>query len=106
MRLSVRGVSIPTTPAIQSHTERRVKAAAARLGSQVRAVVVRLSDLNGPRGGEDKLCVIEARLEGGQGVVRIEQAGDDLYEVIDRATSRLKQVLLRRVNRRADHRVR
>lgn len=104
MRLQVRGISIPTTPAIKAHAERRVQSAAARLGSSVRSVAVRLSDLNGPRGGQDKLCVMEARLAGGGGVVRIEESGDDLYGVIDRAAGRLKQVLGRRVNRRADHR--
>lgn len=106
MRLQVRGVSIPTTPAITRHAERRVRSAAARLNSHVRGVAVRISDLSGPKGGRDKLCVMEAQLAGGGGVVRIEEAGDDLYAVIDRAAGRLKQVLSRKVDRKVDHRAR
>ncbi len=57
-------------------------------------VIVRLSDINGPRGGKDKRCHLEMRLKGLPEVV-IEDTEVDLYVAIDRAAERAGRALLR-----------
>jgi putative sigma-54 modulation protein len=61
-------------------------------------VVVRLSDINGPRGGDDKRCLIEVRLKAA-GAVVIEDTEANLYFAIDRATERAGRTLARRLGR-------
>jgi len=65
--------------------------------------VVRLSDINGPRGGNDKRCRIKVPLAGRQDVV-IEDTEADLYVAIDRAADRTERALARRLERLREHR--
>jgi len=62
---------------------------------------VRLSDINGPRGGLDKRCGIEIRLKGASAVA-IEDTEADLYVAIDRAAERAGRTLDRRLARQRD----
>ena len=64
----------------------------------VNRVVVRLSDINGPRGGADKRCHIQVVLAGIPDVV-VEDTEVDLYTAIDRATDRARRTVFRRVDR-------
>ena len=64
----------------------------------IQRVTVRLSDINGPRGGEDKRCHIALRLKGLPRLV-IEDTEADLYVAIDRAAERAGRTLARRLAR-------
>jgi len=55
---------------------------------------VELSDLFGPKGGNDKQCEVIMTLPRGN-VLRIEEVSDDLYAAIDAAGNRLGQALER-----------
>ena len=55
---------------------------------------MRLSDINGPRGGKDKRCHLELRLKGLPEVV-IKDTEVDLYVAIDRAAERAGRALQR-----------
>lgn len=55
---------------------------------------VELSDLFGPRGGNDKQCEVIMTLPHGN-ILRIEEVSDDLYTAIDTAGDRLGQALER-----------
>jgi ribosomal subunit interface protein len=55
---------------------------------------VELSDLFGPRGGNDKQCEVIMTLPHGN-ILRIEEVSDDLYAAIDAAGGRLGQGLER-----------
>ena len=64
----------------------------------IQRVTVRLSDINGPRGGEDKRCHIALRLKGLPRLV-IEDTEADLYVAIDRAAERAGRTVQRRLAR-------
>lgn len=55
---------------------------------------VRLSDLNGPRGGIDKRCVVELDTDG-RGKVVIQAVARDWRSAIDNALGRAARTLLR-----------
>lgn len=65
----------------------------------VSRVVVRLSDINGPRGGADKRCAIEIRLRGAR-VIALCELDSDLYRAIDHAVERARRIFARRNERR------
>ena len=52
MQIDVQALGLELTPALREHTERRLHFALGRSDTQVSRLWVRLSDLNGPRGGE------------------------------------------------------
>lgn len=63
---------------------------------------VRLSDLNGPRGGVDKRCVVELDTDG-NGKVVIQAVGRDWRSAIDSALGRAARALLRLWQRNRRH---
>lgn len=89
------------TPALREYVEKRLAYALAHGGTSIRRLTVRLSDINGPRGGDDKRCLIEARLKQAPAVV-IEDIEADLYLAIDRAAERAGRTLARRLGRQRE----
>jgi len=59
---------------------------------------MRLSDINGPRGGADKRCHLQAMLADLPDVV-VENIEADLYVTIDRATDRAMRPVARKIDR-------
>jgi ribosome-associated translation inhibitor RaiA len=87
MRLEIRRRNVPATAALREHIERRILFALARFSNRVARVTVRVSDVNGPHGGLDKLCRIMVVLRGARNV-QVEDLDAGLYAVIDRAADR------------------
>ena len=102
MRIDVQGLGFPLTAALLNHTERRLRFALTRTSDRIMRVVVRLGDANGPRGGEDKFCRMQVHLQRAAPVL-IEDAGVDLYAVIDRVAERAGRSVAKRIDRRHDN---
>ena len=99
MRVDIKTNGIDLTDGLREHTERRLEFALDRAHHDISSVTVRLSDINGPRGGFDKRCQIQIPLPHHRGVV-IEETDADLYVAIDRAASRAGNTLGRQLSRR------
>ena len=98
MRIDIQGRGFPLTAPLLDHAQRRLRFALTRTRNRITRVVVRLGDTNGPRGGEDKFCKIQVVLEHAPSVL-IEDAGADLYAVIDRAAERAGRNVAKHVDR-------
>ena len=96
MQIDIQSQGFALTHALRDYAERRLKFAVARAGDRIRRVRVRLSDVNGPRGGIDKRCCIQVMLNGLAGVV-IEDTEANLYLAIDRAADRVGRTVMRRM---------
>lgn len=94
MRIRVRGGGLELTDALRDHVERRLLFALGRFGRRVAAVSVRIEDVNGPRGGADKRCLMAVRLNP-RGEVVVEKTDSDLYAAVDRAAGRLGEGVAR-----------
>ena len=103
MNIVIQSRGFAVTTAMRQHIERRVLFALGWADYQVKKVEVRLSDLNGPRGGEDKLCQIQILATGVPQVV-IQDVEDDVYVAIDRAADRAGHALARRLEKIREHR--
>jgi len=101
MRIEIQARGFELTEALRAHAQRRLQFALDRSGREVRNVNVRLSDINGPRGGNDKRCAIQISL--GEQKLVVEDTKADLYLAIDRAVERCKRVLSKRLARLREH---
>ncbi len=73
-----------------------------RYESDITRIEVHLADVNGPKPGEDKRCLLEARLEGRKPIAVSHQALS-LDEAIDGATEKLESSLETILGRARDH---
>ena len=90
--------SIKTTEAQHAYIMERVGAAAARLKDVPCTIDVRLTDLNGPKGGVDKQCAISVTPPG-LAAVRVEEQASEYYPAIDAAAAALKRSLAKALER-------
>jgi hypothetical protein len=79
--------------------ETRVRAATQRMTGLLSRAVVRLKDLNGPRGGVDKECQIQINTARGD-VLVVSSRGSDWRTALDTALSCAMQALARRFEAR------
>lgn len=94
MRIVIRsGHAAPA--AIAAQARRRFEFALGRFGARVRSLTVRLSDLNGPKGGVDKQCRVAIRLDGTKRTIVIEHTDQSAVAAIDRAAERAARAVAR-----------
>ena len=98
MQIEIQALNFPMTHALRGHIERRLRFTLNTSSQYVKRILVRLSDINGPRGGNDKRCHLEVILPGLAVVVEDTEA--DLYLAINRATSRAGRTVMRQLRRR------
>lgn len=84
MQIDIQARNFPLPDALRSHIEQRLSLALSARHDHIQRVLVRLSDINGPRGGADKCCHIQVVLTRDADVV-IKDTETDLYVAIDRA---------------------
>ena len=94
MHIAIQTRGFPLTEALKSHVEKRLGFTFSNASSRVRRVHIRLSDLNGPRGGIDKCCHVEVRLDR-LPVVVVEDIQSDMYTAINRAAGRAARTVMR-----------
>jgi len=63
------------------------------------STVIRLSDVNGPKGGNEKCCLLKMTIAGMPDTI-IESKANDLYAAIDQAFNRASRTLCRRLSKR------
>ncbi len=102
MNLQIQTRDFTLTDGLRQHVATRLAYALNHGRDLIRRIVVRLSDINGPRGGEDKCCGIEVRLKGAPALV-VEDVQADLYLAIDRASERIGRTLDRHLARRREN---
>ena len=97
VRLVARDVAF--SPSLKGHVERRLDFALTQVRQKVSRIVIRLRDLNGPRGGRDKVCHVSVVMPGHPEIV-IREVQEDMYFAIDRAIKRAAHRAMRLLTRR------
>ncbi len=101
MQIEIQARNFSLTEALRGHIQRRLGFALSTRYEHIKRILVRLSDINGPRGGNDKCCLIQVVLPGQADVV-IEDTESNLYVAIDRAADRVSRTVTRRLGRLRD----
>lgn len=96
MQVDIQSLGFSLTPALSDYAGKRIDYSLSFASDRIARLIVRLSDINGRRGGHDKRCLLELRLKGAPGIV-IEDVEEDLYAAIDRATERARRALVRKL---------
>ena len=96
MQIAIQAHGFSLTDSLEQHVQDRLRFAFSRVSGRVRRVLVTLSDINGPRGGVDKRCLLEVRLDGLSSVI-VQDIQTDLYTAIDRAAGRAARSVMRRL---------
>ena len=99
MTIDVRVRGIDFTDELHKAVERIIAFAVDRYDTQVDKISVYLADLNGPKGGVDKLCQITANLSRGNPVLILEK-GTEILSMVNRAARRLGHRIGRNIQRR------
>lgn len=89
--------------ALAERAKSTVESTLGHLAEHITRVEVHLSDVNSDKGGPDKRCMIEARLEGHQPIAVTDEA-DSIGQAIDGATEKIKSALDHTLGRLRDHR--
>jgi len=98
MQIDIQSQGFTLTDGIRDHLMKRLACRLSHGDDHITRVNVRLSDINGPRGGADKRCFIEVRLKRAPALA-IEDTEADLYLAIDRAAERAGRTMDRRLER-------
>jgi ribosomal subunit interface protein len=99
MNIQIRGIGIQGTEAIAAHVERRLAFALSRFSAHLDRIQVRFSDLNGPKGGPDKVCQLDFQVRGA-GTATVEARDADLYAAVDLAAAKAGRRVARLLDRR------
>jgi ribosome-associated translation inhibitor RaiA len=83
---------------VQGYTKEKLGVRLHKFGHRVISVTVWMKDLNGTKGGVDKVCHMEARLAGME-PVNVQEINGDLRAVIDLAMDRLEDALRRHIGK-------
>jgi len=98
MTISIRVRGIEWTDELHKEVERSVAFAVDRYQTHVNHVSVYLVDLNGPKGGADKLCQMTAKLRSGDRVFILEK-GSAIVPTVNSAVDRLRYRIGRGIRR-------
>ena len=94
MRVEIRGQGIQLSERLSGQTRTRLHFALGRFSPQIESVIVRYTDLNGPRGGVDKRCRIIIRAHR-LGTIIAEATGEALDGALAQASDRAGRALIR-----------
>ncbi len=99
MNVYVRFRGLEASPEVAELVSRRVNERLGRFDGQLTSVLVRISDINGPKGGVDKRC--QVTVQGPRfGVATLENLSGDVPSAIETAFDRLAHIVRRIFERR------
>jgi putative sigma-54 modulation protein len=90
MKIDVRFRGLKRSDALRDHAVRRIHSHLRRFGHEISSVVVRISDVNGPKGGVDKQCQVTVRGRRLSGVI-VDDLRGDAYSAVDMAVERVSR---------------
>ena len=103
MKIEVRFRGLDASDSLREHAMRQVHSHLSRFGQDLAGVMVRIADLNGPKGGIDKRCQITVR--GPRvGESSLEELSDDGYAAVSAAVERMARAVGRGLERARDER--
>ena len=105
MHIDIQARGFHLTPSILGMVQQRIISMLRARHEGIKRIVVRLGDINGPRGGEDKSCRIRISMPGNRDIF-VEEVKSDLYSAIFRAAERANTALTRRISRLRPHGIR
>ena len=105
MKIDIQALDFSLTGSLMRELEKRVTYPLSARHDDIKCIMVRLGDVNGPRGGKDKYCRIRVEMPGHKDVY-VEDIESDMYTAIYRAAGRASRTVSRRLARSRERRTR
>jgi ribosome-associated translation inhibitor RaiA len=105
MNIDIQARNFNLTGSILREVEKRIGYTLGNRYDKIEHITVRLGDINGPKGGNDKSCRIRVAIPG-QKDVFVEDIEADLYTAIHRAADRANRTVARRLARERQRAIR
>jgi hypothetical protein len=102
--MDIRGINYQLDDELKNHIERRLSFAVGRFAARVQKLTVRMTDINGPRGGIDKHCRIAIDLFP-RGTVMLEDRGENPFVLVTDMAKRAGRTVRRELERRRRRRL-
>ena len=99
MQIELRESNVSVLEPLRDHVERKLGLATRRFEREIATVVVRIVDINGPRGGLDKCCRMIVRFVDARACF-VEATDADAYAAVTTAAARLDERISRMASRR------
>ena len=101
MQITTTARDIELTGSLREYVENRLAFALSRFQDRIGGVAIVLSDVNGPKNGIDKRCLLKIRPRGLSEFI-IEEIESDFQSALNRAADRAKRTLARQLRRRGE----
>lgn len=98
MKIEFRFRGLESSHALRDHAVRRLHFHLSRFGKEITGVLVRIADVNGPKGGVDKRCQLMVRGPRFGSAVLDEMSGD-AFSAVDMAVERVGRSIGRKLDR-------
>lgn len=96
IQIYTRGFTL--TDGLKNHTEAKILQAFQRLAHNIHKIVIRLEDINGPRGGIDKRCSIQLYPKNST-IIVLASLHSEMYTAIDTSIDKTRQRLTQKIKR-------
>ena len=101
MNVNILDRNVGVTAGQREHIERCLQSAFDRFDSYIRTVDISLTDVNGPRGGDDLQCCMKVVLQGKRQIV-VEGKGVSVEAIVAETADRAALAVSRRLDRLRD----
>ena len=105
MQINIKGRQVKLQQETIKQMERRLLFSLSRFGHDINRVNVRLTDINGPKGGYDKECLIVVKLRK-SGEVVVQGNGTDCSSALNHCADRISRAVDRELVRRREQPIR
>lgn len=99
MQINIKGRQVQLQDETIKNMKRRLLFSLSRFGHAIQGVTVQLTDINGPKGGHDKECLIVVKLQKG-GKVVVQGKGTDCDLALNHCADRISRTVDRELTRR------
>ena len=99
MQINIKGRQVQLQEETLNKMERRLRFSLSRFGHAIQDVTVQLTDINGPKGGHDKECLIVVKLQKG-GKIVVQGNGIDCDLALNNCADRISRAVGRELTRR------
>lgn len=99
MLVQIHARDFALSEALDNYTDSKIRVALGLFREKIRRVDVFLTDVNGPKGGEDKNCKIIVKLDRHNADIVAHETAPDMYDAINTCSHRVKRTVARQCER-------
>lgn len=98
MNINLQARDFHLTDSLESKIRQKMNILLSRFDHKIRTTRVVLSDINGPKGGKDKRCIIKIEVHNFKTIV-IDEVTDNMHESISRGSQQAKRAIAKLVDK-------